>query len=153
MGKLEKSSEKLRFVHHESHMEWPKCEFGTPKVGVEHLNAYTTERQGVYTGCKKKQLQNFGESFLAHHHQQQQTILLKGRSFTANSGTKAAVLPKDRSSSANSGTKVAVLLGMDRCGSFPLLSAPYYLFSIWTDLKRSGKIQGRQRWGEESGFG
>ena len=33
----------------------------------------------------------------------------KGRSFTANSGTKAAVLPKDRSSTANSETKVAVL--------------------------------------------
>ena len=35
----------------------------------------------------------------------------------------AAVLPKGRSSTANSGAKVAVLPGMNRCGSFPLLSA------------------------------
>ena len=42
------------------------------------------------------------------------------------------------------------LLGMDRCGSFPLLSAPPSLFSIWTDLKRSEKIPGAPtwRWGE-----
>ena len=39
-----------------------------------------------------------------------------------------------KSSTANSGTKVAVLLGMNKCGSFPLLSAPRFLFSIWTDL-------------------
>ena len=32
------------------------------------------------------------------------SVLPKGRSFTANSGTKAAVLPKDRSFIANSGT-------------------------------------------------
>ena len=36
----------------------------------------------------------------------------------------AAVLPKGRST-ANSGTKFAVLLGTNRCGSFPLLSACY----------------------------
>ena len=35
-----------------------------------------------------------------HHHR----VLPKGRSFTANSGTKAAILPKDRSSIANSGS-------------------------------------------------
>ena len=33
----------------------------------------------------------------------------------------------------------AVLLGMDRCGSFPLLSAPHSLFSIWPDLKKFWK--------------
>ena len=33
-------------------------------------------------------------------------------------------------------------LGFNRCGSFPLLSAPHSLFSIWTDLKRSEKIPG-----------
>ena len=66
----------------------------------------------------------------------------KGRSFTANSGTKAAVLPKGRSPSANAGTKVA---GMNRRGSFPLLSAPHFLFSIRTDLKRSEKIPGEVR--------
>ena len=65
------------------------------------------------------------------------SVLPKGRSFTANSVTKAAILLKGRSSIANSGTKVAVLLGMNRCGSFPLLSTPHSLFNIWTNLKRS----------------
>ena len=84
--------------------------------------------------------------FILNH----QSVLLKGRSFTANSGTKAAVLPKGRSSTANTGTKVAILLGMNRCGIFPLLSALHTLFSIWIDLKRS---QGPHRGGEESVFG
>ena len=77
-------------------------------------------------------------------------VLPKGRFFTANSRTRAANLPKGSSSIANSGTYVAVLLGMNRCGSFPLLSAPYSLFSIWTNLKRSEKIPGAptRTWGE-----
>ena len=58
------------------------------------------------------------------------SVLPKGRSFTANSGTKAVILLKGRSSIANSGTYVAVLLGLNRCGSFPLFSAPHSLFSI-----------------------
>ena len=38
---------------------------------------------------------------------------------------------------------------MNRCGIFPLLSAPHSLFSIWTNLKRSEKIPGAPtRWGE-----
>ena len=37
------------------------------------------------------------------------------------------------SSTAYSVTKVAVLLGLDRCCSFPLLSAPHSLFGIWKD--------------------
>ena len=78
-----------------------------------------------------------------------QSILPKGRSFTAHSGTKAAVLLKGRSSTANSGTEAAVLLGMDRCGSFTLLSAAYSLYH----LNRSYKTQGHQRGGEESEFG
>ena len=61
------------------------------------------------------------------HHQ---SVLLKGRSYTANTGTKVAVLSKGKSSTANSETKVAVLLGINRFGSFPLLSAPHSLFSI-----------------------
>ena len=59
-----------------------------------------------------------------------QSILPKGRSFAANSGTKATVLLKGRSSTANSGTQAAVLLGMNMCGSFPLLFEPHSLFSI-----------------------
>ena len=70
--------------------------------------------------------------YINHH----QSVLPKGRYFTANSGNKAAVLLKGRSSTANSGTKVTVLLGM-QCGSFPLLSASHSLLSIWTDLKRT----------------
>ena len=69
---------------------------------------------------------------------------------TENSGNKAAVWPKGKSSTANSGTKVAVLLGMNRCGSFPLLSATHSLFSIWKTLKRSENIPRAPalRWGE-----
>ena len=40
-----------------------------------------------------------------HHHL---SVLPKGTSFTASSGTKAAILPKGRSSTAKSGKKVAV---------------------------------------------
>ena len=74
-------------------------------------------------------------------------VLSKGRSFIANAGTKIAVLSKGRSFTANSGTKVAVLLGIIRCSSFPLLSAPH---SLWTNLKRCEKIPGAptRRWGE-----
>ena len=61
-----------------------------------------------------------------------QNVLPKGKSFTANSGTKDAVLPKGMSSTANSGTKVAVLLGMNWCGSFPLLSITYYVAGPYT---------------------
>ena len=75
------------------------------------------------------------------------SVLPKSRSFTANSGTKAALLPKDRSSTANPGTKVAVLLGINKCGSFPLLSAPLSLALAseqrLKDLKRS---QGGPTW-------
>ena len=78
-----------------------------------------------------------------HHHHHHQSVLLKGRFFTVNSGNKVAVQPKGTSSTANSGTKVAVLLRMNRCGSFSLLSAPHSFFSIITDLKRSEKIPGR----------
>ena len=56
--------------------------------------------------------------FREHHR-----VRPKGKSFTANSETKAPVLPKGWSSISNSGTKAAVLLGMNKCGSFPLLSA------------------------------
>ena len=77
-----------------------------------------------------------------HHRDHHQSVPPKGRCFTANSGTKAAVLLKGRSSTVNSGTKFIVLVGMNRCGSFPLLSVPYSLFSVWTDLKRSEKIPG-----------
>ena len=70
-----------------------------------------------------------------HHHNHHQNILPKGRSFTSNPGTKGVVLCKGRSSTANSGTKGEVLLGINRCGSFPLLSAPHSLLST-TEVRR-----------------
>ena len=82
-------------------------------------------------------------------------FLPKGRSFTANSGTKAAVLPKgSRFSTAKSGKRLQFYQGLNRCGSFPLLSSllSLSLASEQTveDLKRP---QGHQDGGEESGFG
>ena len=74
-----------------------------------------------------------------------QCFLPKGKSFTSNSGTKASVLSKGRSS-ANTETKVSVPLATNRCSSFPLLSAHHYLFSVWTDFKRSEKISGSTTW-------
>ena len=35
----EKNLPRPRFVHHETHMEWPRRELGTPAVGGEHLTA------------------------------------------------------------------------------------------------------------------
>ena len=37
-------------------------------------------------------------------------------------------------------------LGLNRCDSFPLLSAPHSLFNVWKDLKRSEKIPGAPVW-------
>ena len=69
----------------------------------------------------------------------------KRRHFTAKSGTKAAVLPKGKSSTANSGIKVAVLLGMNRCGGFPFLSVCHLNrpFKIWKD-RRGPSVKARR---------
>ena len=83
----------------------------------------------LFAGPESKEL----DCYKSTHHHHHQCVLPKSRSFSANSGTKAEILPTDRSSTANLGSKVAVLLGMNRCGSFLLLSAPHSLFSI---LKR-----------------
>ena len=72
----------------------------------------------------------YPENNLRKHHIYHQSVLPKNRSFSGNAGNKAAVLSKGRSSNANSGTKVAVLLGINRCGSFPLISTPHSLFII-----------------------
>ena len=37
-----------RFVHHETHMEWPRRELGTPAVGGERLTACTTRPPKFY---------------------------------------------------------------------------------------------------------
>ena len=73
-------------------------------------------------------------------------VLQRRKNPGKTSGTKGAVLPKDMSSTANSGTEVAVSLGINGCGSFPLLSVPHSLFGIWRDLKTFEKIQGAPTW-------
>ena len=57
-----------------------------------------------------------------------------GRSFTTSAEPKVAVLSKGRSSTANSGTKVAVLLGINRRGRFPCF--PYPTLSLASELAK-----------------
>ena len=78
--------------------------------------------------------------YLYHYHHQ--SVLPKGRYFAANLGAKTAVLPKGRSSTSNLGTKVAVLLRMNRCASFPLLSASHSLLASEQTLKDLKRSQG-----------
>ena len=35
------------FIHHRTHMEWLRCELGTPAVGGERLTACTTRLPGI----------------------------------------------------------------------------------------------------------
>ena len=63
------------------------------------------------------------------------SVLPKGRYFSANAGISSSV--QSRSSTANSGTKVAVLLGINRCSSFILLSAPTLSLACEQTLKDS----------------
>ena len=78
------------------------------------------------------------------------SVLPKGRSFIANSALRLQLCPKAGLPFQTQEPRLYVLLGMNRCGSFPLLSAPHFLFCIWTNLKRSEKIPGSptRRWGE-----
>ena len=78
------------------------------------------------------------------------SVLPKGRSFTASAGTWSAVLPKAVLPPQTQEPRLQFYQGLNRCDSFPLLSAPHSLFSIWTDLKRSEKFLGTPtwRWGE-----
>ena len=87
---------------------------------------------------------------LYHHHQ---SVLPKDRSYTASAGTYTAVLPKADLPLQTQEPRLQFYQGLNRCGSFPLLSASHSLFSIWIDLKRSEWSQGHQHGGEESGFG
>ena len=64
-------------------------------------------------------------------------VLPKGRSLTANAGTKVAILSKGTSSTAVR-HQCCSLLGINMYGSFPLLSAPHSVFSIQQTLKHSG---------------
>ena len=44
----EKNLPRPRFVHHETHVEWPRRELGTPAVGGEHLTACATRPTGYF---------------------------------------------------------------------------------------------------------
>ena len=106
-----------------------KKEFMLPST-MSHRRCFTTNASRLNTGWTfPVPLMEDILRFMEYHHQ---SILPKGRSFTANSGTKATVLLKGRSSTTYSGTQAAVLLGMDRWGSFPLLSASHSLVSEQT---------------------
>ena len=93
-----------------------------------------------------EQLKFFIYLFLVRHYHQCSD---QGQVFHSKLRLQGCILPKGRSSTANSGTKVAVSLGMNRCGNFPCFPHPN-LFSIWTDLTRSEKIPGgpAYRWRE-----
>ena len=64
----------------------------------------------------------------------------------AGSSLQAAVLPKAYLPLQTQEPMLQFYQGLNRCGSFPLLSAPHSLFSIWTDLKRSEKIPRAPTW-------
>ena len=88
-----------------------------------------------------------------HHHHHHQSVLPKGRFFTASTGFWAVVLPKAGLPPHTQETRLQFYRGLNICGNFPLLSAPTLsLASKYTlkDLKRS---QGHKRGGEWSGFG
>ena len=81
------------------------CMSPTPKMAVSIRN------NSVASFCKECVLWwVFGFHLTAPHiyHHHLQSVLPKGRSFTANAGIMAAVLHKGRSSTVNSGTKATV---------------------------------------------
>ena len=71
----------------------------------------------------------------------------KGRSFTANSDTKAAVPAQTQE------PRFTVSLGMNRCDSFPLLSVRTLSLASEQTLKDLKTSQELQREGEERGVG
>ena len=80
-----------------------------------------------------------------HHHHHHQSVLPKG-TLSLQAQEPSCNSAEGRSSTANWRTKSAVLPGMNRCDSFPLLSAPHSLCSIWTHLKIPEKIPGAPTW-------
>ena len=82
---------------------------------------------------------------LIHHHQ---SVLPKGRSFTASAGTKAAVLPPQTQEPGLQFYWVWISSVASRC--FPHNTLSLASEQTLKDLKRS---QGHQRGGEEGEFG
>ena len=50
----EKNLPRPRFVHHETHMEGPRRELGTPAVGGERLTACSTRPPTLGINCNLK---------------------------------------------------------------------------------------------------
>ena len=60
----EKNLPRPRFVHHETHMEGPRRELGTPAVGGERLTACAT--RPPYLADRLKKLRGSGQPYLAN---------------------------------------------------------------------------------------
>ena len=73
---------------------------------------------------------------IKYHHQR---VLNKGRPFTANAGTQAAVLPKAGLPPQTQEPRLQFYQGFKRCSSFLLFSASHSLFSILIDFTNSKK--------------
>ena len=82
--------------------------------------------------------------YLVDHHRP--NVLPKGRSFTASAGAQGAVLRNAGLPPQAQEPRLQFYQELNRCGSFPLLSASHSLFSIWTDLRRSEKTPGAPMW-------
>ena len=81
-----------------------------------------------------KFVQNFIFNFLSWECSAQGQVLNCKRRNLGCSLPKAGLSPQTQE------TRLPFYQGLNRCGSFPLPSAPHSLFRIWKDLKRSVKI-------------
>ena len=87
----------------------------------------------------------FSRTIYSHRHHQ--SVLPKGRSFTASAAT-AAVLPKAGLPPQTLEPRLQFYHGLNNCGSFPLLSAPTLSLASDQSLKDLKRSQGHQRGGE-----
>ena len=78
---------------------------------------------------KGKQVNKFSHSYYTHY----QSVLPKGWSFTASAGTQAVVLPKAGLAPQTQEPRLRFYQGLDRCGSFPLLSTPTIVSILFTN--------------------
>ena len=96
----------------------------------------------------------FVSSTLYNDHHYHKSVLPKYRSFTASAGTQAAVMPKAGLPPQNQEPKLQFYQGLNRCSSFPLLSAFFSRSLACEKTLKDLKIsQGHQRGGEKGGFG
>ena len=67
-----KNLPRLHFIHHETHMEWPRCKLRNTVVGGEHLTACTMERPFQIWNIKQILL----VVICVHHEEEKFTICL-----------------------------------------------------------------------------